>query len=321
MGEKGMKSIETNKWYGGDNRPTWAGSVTIKFECIPHKKYGTFARTTAVFVIIAPGATTGRASAPEPVCPQRVSSAKNVPAKYRVDVKTGVNAYNTGSVDQEKGHIMALELGGPDISENIVPQWAKWQGCGEWRRKEVEIHDLAVTGDPEDPKTPGYRLMFHAVVLYPKRLMVVSTALRRVCTPRAFKVRVTAIDKVSGQPLGHPVLNFEIVQDRNETDDLIALRALVPPEVAVEYYDDVVLTTENGKRKLKFVETGQNKRHKPPPIKSIATLDFGSYMQRSGLKFSLDANGEIADESSDEDFVAGDDDHESSDDDYDSDVH
>ena len=31
------------------------------------------------------------------------------------------------------GHIMALQLGGPDASENIVPQYQQWQQTGRWR--------------------------------------------------------------------------------------------------------------------------------------------------------------------------------------------
>ncbi len=31
------------------------------------------------------------------------------------------------------GHIMALQLGGPDKSENIVPQYQQWQQSGRWR--------------------------------------------------------------------------------------------------------------------------------------------------------------------------------------------
>ncbi|HEV2495236.1 MAG TPA: hypothetical protein VG204_19430 [Terriglobia bacterium] len=38
-----------------------------------------------------------------------------------------------------KGHIMALELGGPDISANIVPQYGLWQGNGEWRTMETTL--------------------------------------------------------------------------------------------------------------------------------------------------------------------------------------
>ena len=32
--------------------------------------------------------------------------------------------------DYNRGHIMGLRNGGPHLSENIVPQWGKWQGAG-----------------------------------------------------------------------------------------------------------------------------------------------------------------------------------------------
>lgn len=38
-----------------------------------------------------------------------------------------------------KGHVMALELGGPDIPANIVPQYGLWQGNGEWRTMEARL--------------------------------------------------------------------------------------------------------------------------------------------------------------------------------------
>ncbi|APR82599.1 Hypothetical protein A7982_07948 [Minicystis rosea] len=39
----------------------------------------------------------------------------------------------------DKGHIMALELGGPDIQENIVPQYHNWQSTGTWRKMETSL--------------------------------------------------------------------------------------------------------------------------------------------------------------------------------------
>jgi hypothetical protein len=35
------------------------------------------------------------------------------------------------------GHIFALELGGPNVAENIVPQWAFFQEHGTWRQMEA----------------------------------------------------------------------------------------------------------------------------------------------------------------------------------------
>ncbi|MFN7997605.1 MAG: DNA/RNA non-specific endonuclease [Bryobacteraceae bacterium] len=38
-----------------------------------------------------------------------------------------------------KGHIMAFELGGPDISANIVPQYGQWNRAGDWRAMEMSV--------------------------------------------------------------------------------------------------------------------------------------------------------------------------------------
>jgi hypothetical protein len=45
-----------------------------------------------------------------------------------------------------KGHIMALQLGGPDISENIVPQYQEWQENGDWRKMETWVYNEAFKG-------------------------------------------------------------------------------------------------------------------------------------------------------------------------------
>ena len=44
---------------------------------------------------------------------------------------------------QDKGHLMALQNGGPNVDKNIVPQWAHWQRHDEWRKMERKVHDMA----------------------------------------------------------------------------------------------------------------------------------------------------------------------------------
>jgi len=50
-----------------------------------------------------------------------------------------------------RGHIMALELGGCDDSENIVPQYGEWQGKpnGAWRKMEIDVYDANPPGRTE----------------------------------------------------------------------------------------------------------------------------------------------------------------------------
>ncbi|WP_291297463.1 hypothetical protein [Elioraea sp.] len=53
------------------------------------------------------------------------------------------NGFDTAGTAFALGHIMALELGGCDVSENIVPQYGQWQGNanGAWRRMEKTLVD------------------------------------------------------------------------------------------------------------------------------------------------------------------------------------
>ncbi len=48
-----------------------------------------------------------------------------------------------GELGVDKGHIFALELGGPNIPANVVPQWAAWQQHGAWRDVEADVKTLA----------------------------------------------------------------------------------------------------------------------------------------------------------------------------------
>ena len=299
-----MKSLETDEWFGGKKRPAWAGKVTIKWETIQHLHYGSFERVTEVIGLVAPGSTSGRPSAKESICVMRISTAKNEPAKYRYDPTTGVNAYNTGINDAEKGHVMALELGGPDISENIVPQWAKWQGSGVWRRMEEEIYQFAVKGDPGNLKTPGYHVMYHCLVGYLQGVKPEWAAMNRVCVPEAFRVYVTKVGKGDGKPVGPAELVFDAPHHRNETDDMLALRAFERIEGDDIAYDDWVKDGKKGKSKGSFAATGQDPLYTPPPIQSKATpFDLGAYMQDRGIRLSLNSKGEMTDDEDDQDYA------------------
>jgi hypothetical protein len=50
-----------------------------------------------------------------------------------------------------RGHMMALELGGCDDSENIVPQYGQWQGNqnGAWRKMEKAVYEANPTNRTE----------------------------------------------------------------------------------------------------------------------------------------------------------------------------
>jgi hypothetical protein len=63
------------------------------------------------------------------------------------------SGFKTGGTAFAQGHIMALELGGCDDSENIVPQYGQWQGNqnGAWRKMEKAVYDHAVAKGAEKP--------------------------------------------------------------------------------------------------------------------------------------------------------------------------
>lgn len=50
-----------------------------------------------------------------------------------------ISGFLAGATPFSKGHIMALELGGPDVSENIVPQYNLWQANYNWRKMEEKV--------------------------------------------------------------------------------------------------------------------------------------------------------------------------------------
>lgn len=49
--------------------------------------------------------------------------------------------YNT-----DRGHLIALEFGGPDVPENQVPMWGRFNQSGAWRNSERKLVELVGTG-------------------------------------------------------------------------------------------------------------------------------------------------------------------------------
>ncbi len=118
------------------------------------------------------------------------------------------NKRNTGAIDVQKGHLIALELGGPDVPENIVPQWANLQSNGLWRNMEIGILDLAKK-NPQVHMTvePKYRpgaQNFHGLAF-----------------PTGFEVTVSIRDK-TGKEIETRRYSFD--QHRDATDDKLAER-------------------------------------------------------------------------------------------------
>lgn len=102
-------------------RPSKAGKVIITTEDFTNRDGKEGERPTNVNGIIVLTKTSGRSGAPPSI--------------------TGFSS--VGTPDVQRGHLMALELGGPDVDYNIVPQFAQWQANGEWRKQESEIAERA----------------------------------------------------------------------------------------------------------------------------------------------------------------------------------
>jgi hypothetical protein len=116
-----MGWINTWAMFNGCTRPDWAGHVTISDNLPNGLNAVRDANPRTVMGIIVPVTTKGRKSAPVPLS----------------GASTG-KAFGT-----DKGHLMALELGGPDISANIAPQSSLWQQSGGWRSVETNALTLA----------------------------------------------------------------------------------------------------------------------------------------------------------------------------------
>ncbi|MFL5346223.1 MAG: DNA/RNA non-specific endonuclease [Hyalangium sp.] len=107
----------------GVPRPAWAGLVKITGADGKGLGKHNGQNASGVEGVIVPITTRGRGKPPEPNSRQ----------------KTG-NSQGT-----DKGHLMALQLGGPDRSENIIAQPSDWQRTGFWRKMETAIYHFACT--------------------------------------------------------------------------------------------------------------------------------------------------------------------------------
>ncbi|MFT8242448.1 hypothetical protein [Roseomonas sp. BN140053] len=152
-----MGQIEVRQMVKNTPRPPWAGVVTIS----DNKPFGTNDWHTiesnvprSVYGIIVPVTTKGRPGAPKPL-----------------------NEHPTGKAyGTDKGHLLGLDLGGPDISANIAPQSNLWQQSGGWRAIETNAGDIAKhwmgitdTYDPAGPIPAPACAAFFRVGPYPEK--------------------------------------------------------------------------------------------------------------------------------------------------------
>lgn len=163
-----------NTLYDGSCRPQSYGDVVITSETAWAGTIYEIERPVGATGIIYPlDTTTGRKSAPEPASLFRIGMTKSIPKKF-----TKLNQRNTGRTDMDKGHIIALELGGPDVPHNICPQFSQFQRNGEWRQMENIAHSFAVAEE-----TAGFQVSMTVTIYYSD-----SQSLSRGRTPKVFVV-------------------------------------------------------------------------------------------------------------------------------------
>jgi len=205
-----QKFVKTTKTFKGSPDRKKGDEVEIIREEVHHES-GMF-RPTQVSGIVRPRETKGRSKAPEPAAGPKVAIAwKKVGDKQTRD---------TGIVDAQKGHLMALELGGPDIPENIVPQWAQFQANGTWRQAEKAVRELA-----QQEKVRGNNVHYTVNCIYKEYENVSSGSAKGVFFPKAFKMTVQVLDK-DKKPIGDPQVMFDNEQAQDETDDMLAERVM-----------------------------------------------------------------------------------------------
>eukprot|EP01083_Nonionella_stella_P256514 879093_1 len=100
------------------HRPTWSGNVSINYTEPEDQIPGQIWKVEG---IVLPISTSGRPSSSNPY-----------------------NGYPTGgATGLDRGHLMALSIGGPNINFNIVPQSSQWQQSGGWKQMEDVIYNYA----------------------------------------------------------------------------------------------------------------------------------------------------------------------------------
>ena len=240
--------------YNGRKRPDWAGSVEVDVEEMLHVRLGVIRRTKFVKGIVCPVATAGRSAAPEGVAPFRIGQSRPTSEDL------AVSAYNTGAVDLDKGHVMALELGGPDVPSNIVPQWSQWQRNGEWRKMEKEIEKRA-----RDLLKDKLYLLYHAIVRYKQYENPALATFRGFSIPTGFEIHLTTLRRLDTSWAIVASEKFrELEQSQDQTDDMMALRTMMQLEQRLDpsfdpttAYPDLALKKAKLDKSLEARLTGQ----------------------------------------------------------------
>ena len=172
-----------NRTLGGAN----FGNVNIRLESLATPKIGFGPRPVRVEGFIMPVNVGKRDTPPQP--------------------SAGFYTYSANDVDP--GHVMALELGGPDIAENVVPQWKYWQRHETWRKMEQELSSEAKkTADNSRPyfgAAPTRSIFYRVDVVY-KTLGNYTPTLTGWAFPKEFYITAYVADLTGANPQA-PIYN------------------------------------------------------------------------------------------------------------------
>eukprot|EP01084_Bolivina_argentea_P144996 254276_1 len=106
-----ITTIQSNILWGNYRRPPWSGDITFEINEQSNQ-------VTMAYGYVLPISSRGRGNIPLPYSP--IFFLNNT----------------------ERGHIIGLSNGGPDIPQNVVPQHSDWQISGGWAELQETIHNI-----------------------------------------------------------------------------------------------------------------------------------------------------------------------------------
>jgi len=151
------------------------GDVRIIYEDLENDRAGYGPRPIQVVGVIIPG--------------MRVGQPRPTPLPS--------SGFNTESEDDvDPGHVIALHLGGPNVSFNVVPQWARWQRLEDWREMERALGRAANKIADDSRPTGGLptRSILMNVAIEYKRTGNITPSLTTWSFPKAFYVTACVVN-------------------------------------------------------------------------------------------------------------------------------
>lgn len=194
-----------------------------------------------------------------------------------------ISGFDTDYTPFDRGHIMALELNGPDISENIVPQYRHWQETGAWRKNEVALSEHPHAQDAifvAELSYPGHPNTYVAQQQRFQQNEIFDWTDLRI--PDAFDIWLVPATEATAKDIEKHLLSDSKATAKEFNEGVVAVRKLKPyarfvhskmPEEDVAFWKSVqvgvafhtVYETYKAKRKLDL-EVMETELKKSPPM-------------------------------------------------------